>query len=105
MLDQNLCDLEITRIHDEDNTPLQTDDFINGDTPKNSVATKAIDELYTLITSFCYVLEMFFQPFYPREVTQDLHNDFFLLCQNLMFRVQENGMVYECLTVLVRVDS
>ena len=75
------------------------------DTPKMSMATKAVDELYTIICAFCYVVEVFFQPFYPIEVRYDLHNDFMTLAQHMMFRVQEGGKVYECITVLMRVDS
>ena len=73
--------------------------------PKTSLATKAVDELYILVLSFCNVVEVFFQPFYPFAVTEDLHNDFLLLAQHLMFRCQESGKVYECMTVLMRVDS
>ena len=59
--------------------------------PKTSLATKAVDELYILVLSFCNVVEVFFQPFYPFAVTEDLHNDFLLLAQHLMFRCQESG--------------
>lgn len=70
-----------------------------------TLATKAVDELYVLIVSFCHVVEMFFQPFFPVEVTYDLHQDLMLLCQHMLFKKQEDGRVYECLTVLMRVDS
>jgi len=69
------------------------------------LSTKAVDELYVLIVSFCNLIETFFQPFYPVEVTYDLHSDFMLLSQHLLFKRQEDGKVYECLTILMRVDS
>ena len=75
------------------------------DTPKASLATKAIDELWTILISFCRVIEIFFQPFYPIEVTQDLHEDLMFLTQHLLFKRQEDGRIYECITVLMRVDS
>ena len=55
--------------------------------------------------SLCNLIETFFQPFYPIEMTYDLHSDFMLLSQHLLFRRQEDGRVYECLTILMRVDS
>ena len=64
-----------------------------------------MDELYVLVMSFCTVVELFFQPFYPSEVTYDLHQDFMLLSQNMLFREQEAGRVCECVTVLMRVDA
>ena len=69
------------------------------------MSTKAVDELYVLVISFCHVIEIFFQPFYPPEVTYDLHNDFMLLSQHILFRKQEDGRIYECITILMRVDS
>mmetsp|Transcript_25973 Transcript_25973/g.32354 ORF Transcript_25973/g.32354 Transcript_25973/m.32354 type:complete len:86 (+) Transcript_25973:1190-1447(+) len=75
---------------EEDNSANQ----LLSDGPKNSLATKAVDELYILVVSFCNVIEIFFQPFYPKEVTHDLHNDFLLLVQHMMFRSQEKGKVY-----------
>lgn len=75
------------------------------DSPKTTLATKAVDELFILMVSFCNVVEMFFQPFYPKEVTYDLHNDLMNLAQHMLFRRQEGGRVYECLTILMRVDS
>ena len=108
--DQSGCDLKIQLNDDNPVTMIQNADTVilttdNNNTPKTTLATKAVDELYTLIVSFCNVIEVFFQPYYPTEVTYDLHNDFMLLVQHMIFRVQEGGKVYECLTVLMRVDS
>ena len=64
-----------------------------------------MDELYVLIVSFCNVIETFFQPFYPSEVTYDLHSDMMVLTQQLLFKKQEDGKIYECLAILMRVDS
>ena len=64
-----------------------------------------MDELYVLIVSFCNVIETFFQPFYPSEVTYDLHSDIMVLTQQLLFKKQEDGKIYECLAILMRVDS
>ena len=47
--------------------------------PTHTLSTKAVDELYVLVMSFCHVIEIFFQPFYPPEVTYDLHQDIMLL--------------------------
>jgi len=77
----------------------------DADSPKTTLATKAVDELFILVVSFCHVMEMFFQPFYPVEVTYDLHHDLMLLSQHMLFQRSESGLVYECLTVLMRVDS
>ena len=108
--DQSGCDLKIQLNDDNPVTMIQNADTVilttdNNNTPKTTLATKAVDELYTLIVSLCNVIEVFFQPYYPTEVTYDLHNDFMLLVQHMIFRVQEGGKVYECLTVLMRVDS
>lgn len=108
--DQSGCDLKIQLNDDNPVNMIQNADTVilttdNNNTPKTTLATKAVDELYTLIVSFCNVIEVFFQPYYPTEVTYDLHNDFMLLVQHMIFRVQEGGKVYECLTVLMRVDS
>ena len=51
------------------------------------------------------MIETFFQPFYPSEVTYDLHEDIMLLSQHMLFKRQEDGQIYECLTILMRVDS
>ena len=109
--DQSDLQLELSLSGDEEREAeikLDKSTFIQAvdeDAPKTTLATKAVDELYTLIVSFCNVVEVFFQPYFPMEVTYDLHNDFLLLVQHLMFRAQESGKVYECLTVLMRVDS
>ena len=76
-----------------------------GNTQQHTLSTKAVDELYVLIRTFCNVIETFFQPFYPIEVTYDLHSDFMLLSQHLLFKRQEDGRVYEIVTILMRVDS
>ena len=47
--------------------------------PTHTLSTKAVDELYVLVMSFCHVIEIFFQPYYPQEVTYDLHQDMMLL--------------------------
>ena len=47
--------------------------------PMHTLSTKAVDELYELTMSFCHLIEIFFQPFYPSEVTHDLHQDLMLL--------------------------
>ena len=78
---------------------------VDTDNPMHSLGTNAVDELYCLMQSFTQMIEIFFQPFYPKEVTYDLHQDFMLLSQHLFFRHQESGRVYECITVLMRVDS
>ena len=62
-------DLELSLDHDKDESQVKT-----------TLATKAIDELYVLIVSLCNVVEMFFQPYYPKEVTYDLHPHFMMLC-------------------------
>ena len=80
-------------------------DVTETQSPKMTLATKAVDELYVLIVSFCHLIEIFFQPFYPTEVTYDLHTDLMVLSQHLLFKRQEEGRIYECLTVLMRVDS
>ena len=82
--------------------PAQT---ATGNNQQHTLSTKAVDELFVLITTFCNVIETFFQPFYPIEVTYDLHSDFMLLSQHLLFKRQEDGRVYEIVTILMRVDS
>ena len=69
------------------------------------MATQACDELDTFIRGFTSTVEIFFQPFYPKEVTQDLHEDFIALSQLMFFRQVNDGMVYKTLTILMRVDS
>jgi len=48
---------------------------------------------------------MFFQPYYPASVTEELHEDFWRLTQTILFKKQCDGQIYESLTVLMRVDS
>ena len=71
----------------------------------NTMATKAVDELDTLIRGFTSTIEGFFQPFYPREITEDLHEDFIALSQCMFFKEVNDCAVYKTLAVLVRVDS
>ena len=72
---------------------------------KTTLATKAVDELYVLVVSFCHVIEMFFQPYSPREVTYDLHEDLMVLSQHMLFKRQDDGRVGESITILMRVDA
>ena len=72
---------------------------------QHSLATQAVDELFLIVTTLCCIIETFFQPFYPKEVTYDLHTDLMSLSQHLLFKHQENSRIYECISVLMRVDT
>ena len=41
-----------------------------------SLSTQAVDELDIFISGFSESIQMFFRPFYPDEITQDLCEDF-----------------------------
>ena len=65
----------------------------------------ACDELDSLIRGFTTTVEIFFQPYYPREITTDLHEDFIALSQTMFFKKMNQGSISKTLTILMRVDS
>ena len=84
------------------------------DTPQESkdgammfktLSVQAIDEMFIMVTVMCSTIEMFFQPYYPENVTHALHEDFMRLTQIMLFKKQCEGQIYESLTILMRVDS
>ena len=61
--------------------------------------------MFIMVTIVCTTIEMFFQPYYPENITQALHEDFWRLTQTILFKKHCDGQIYESLTVLMRVDA
>ncbi len=74
---------------------------------QKSVGTTAADELYTLLRTFCLMVETFYKPLLPEkvefyDVMSLLHEDTFRLCQSVVFR---ESYVTISLLILMRADS
>ena len=70
-----------------------------------TLSVQAIDEMFIMVTIVCTTIEMFFQPYYPENITQALHEDFWRMSQTILLKRHCDGQIYESLTILMRVDS